>query len=230
MGESVGVITGANQSLCATSGTHGRSQASAASSTEIAPTRSSSCAISPCLQSLCTQRRVPREDIEFLLEAGRLSPSSFGLEPWRLVVVKEPSSRWRCKKRAWISLKSVPPRSNCHPWARSGSRSGQRIRCQDVAPGSTSVAELPSLLDAYREFARHNDLTAWSIAQCHIAAANIMTAAPVIGVDTCAIGAFSATAILVALGTTSRADVVALLVALGYRRHAPTAKQRFVDR
>ena len=37
-----------------------------------------------------TERRAPREDIEFLLEVGRLSPSSFGLEPWRFVIVEDP--------------------------------------------------------------------------------------------------------------------------------------------
>jgi nitroreductase len=33
-------------------------------------------------------RKVAKEDIDFILEAGRLSPSSFGVEHWRFIVVE----------------------------------------------------------------------------------------------------------------------------------------------
>ncbi len=172
-------------------------------------------------------RRVAQEDIEYVLEAGRLSPSSLGLEHWRFVVVQDPASKEALQQA-------------CAGQPQVGSASAVVVilaREQDLAPDSEYVAtmlrreapgpaEFASLLDFYRHFAQHNDVTAWSIAQCHIAAANLMTAAAVIGVDSCPIGAFSASAVLDALGITSRADVVALVVALGYREHAPAPKQR----
>jgi nitroreductase len=172
-------------------------------------------------------RRVAQEDIEYVLEAGRLSPSSLGLEHWRFVVVQDPA----CKEALQEACAGQP---------QVGSSSAVIVilaREQDLAPDSEYVArmlrretpgtaEFTALLDFYRHFAQHNDLTAWSIAQCHIAAANMMTAAAVIGVDTCPIGAFSASAVLDALGITSRADVVALVIALGYRERAPAAKER----
>ncbi|MGA8030865.1 MAG: NAD(P)H-dependent oxidoreductase [Casimicrobiaceae bacterium] len=172
-------------------------------------------------------RRVAQEDIEYVLEAGRLSPSSLGLEHWRFVVVQDPALKEALQEA-------------CMGQPQVGSSSAVIVilaREQDLAPDGEYVtrmfrrmapaaAEFTALLDFYRHFAEHNDLTAWSIAQCHIAAANMMTAAAVIGVDSCPIGAFSASAVLDALGITSRADVVALVVALGYRERAPAAKKR----
>lgn len=172
-------------------------------------------------------RRVAQEDIEYVLEAGRLSPSSLGLEHWRFVVVQDPALKTALQEA-------------CMGQPQVGSASAVIVilaREQELAPDSEYVtrmfrrvapaaAEFTALLDFYRHFAAHNDLTAWSIAQCHIAAANMMTAAAVIGVDSCPIGAFSASAVLDALGITSRADVVALVVALGYRERPPAAKKR----
>jgi nitroreductase len=172
-------------------------------------------------------RRIAQEDLEYVLEAGRLSPSSLGLEQWRFVVVQDPALRGALQKA-------------CTGQPQVGSASAVIVilaREQALAPDSEYVARMfhrmapapadfTALLDFYRHFAEHNDLTAWSIAQCHIAAANMMTAAAVIGVDSCPIGAFSGSAVLDALGITSRADVVALVVALGYRERAPAAKKR----
>ncbi len=36
-----------------------------------------------------TQEKVSEADLDFILEAGRLSPSSLGLEPWRFYVVQD---------------------------------------------------------------------------------------------------------------------------------------------
>ena len=172
-------------------------------------------------------RRVAQEDIEYVLEAGRLSPSSLGLEHWRFVVVQDPA----CKE----ALQEA-----CIGQAQVGAASAVIVvlaREEDLAPDSDYVTRMlrreapdapgfAALLDFYRHFAQHNDLTAWSIAQCHIASANMMTAAAVIGVDSCPIGGFSASAVLDTLGITSRAEVVALVIALGYRDHEPPARQR----
>lgn len=35
-----------------------------------------------------TTREVSREDMDFILEAGKLTPSSFGFEPWKLLVIE----------------------------------------------------------------------------------------------------------------------------------------------
>ena len=31
-------------------------------------------------------RKIPKEDLEYILECGRLSPSSFGIEQWKCLL------------------------------------------------------------------------------------------------------------------------------------------------
>lgn len=40
-----------------------------------------------------TAKQIPDNDFKFILETGRLSPSSFGLEPWKFVVVQDSALR-----------------------------------------------------------------------------------------------------------------------------------------
>lgn len=46
-------------------------------------------------------KKVSDSDFEFILETGRLSPSSLGLEPWKFVVVQNPEFR---EKLAFFSI------------------------------------------------------------------------------------------------------------------------------
>ncbi len=36
-----------------------------------------------------TNKKISDEDFHFILETGRLSPSSVGLEPWKFVVIQD---------------------------------------------------------------------------------------------------------------------------------------------
>lgn len=46
-------------------------------------------------------RKISAEDFQFILELGRLSPSSVGSEPWRFVVVQNPEIRQAIKLFSW---------------------------------------------------------------------------------------------------------------------------------
>jgi len=46
-------------------------------------------------------KKISKEDFRFILETGRLSPSSFGFEPWRLVVIQNPELREKIKNASW---------------------------------------------------------------------------------------------------------------------------------
>ena len=46
-------------------------------------------------------RKISAEDFQFILELGRLSPSSVGSEPWQFVVVQNPEIRQAIKPFSW---------------------------------------------------------------------------------------------------------------------------------
>lgn len=52
------------------------------------------------------------EDFETILEAGRLSPSSLGLEPWHFVVVQSETLRDKLKPYSWGAQKQLDTASH----------------------------------------------------------------------------------------------------------------------
>lgn len=48
-----------------------------------------------------TNKKVSEDDMHTLLESARLAPSSYGLQPWKFVVVENPEIREKLKEAAW---------------------------------------------------------------------------------------------------------------------------------
>lgn len=46
-------------------------------------------------------KKISPDDFRFILELGRLSPSSVGSEPWRFLVIQNPELRAQMKPIAW---------------------------------------------------------------------------------------------------------------------------------
>jgi nitroreductase len=171
-------------------------------------------------------RELPAADLKFILEAGRLSPSSFGMEPWKFVVVSGEEG-----KRALQSA--------CFDQAQVGGASLVVVilaRLSDVRPGSRYVTqhlarehppqEMQNAQAIYAGFFSDTDVKAWCATQCHTAAANMMTAAAAIGIDSCPIGAFDEKRVLGLLGLSAARFAVALLLPLGYCASPPPPKRR----
>jgi nitroreductase len=47
-----------------------------------------------------TTKKVSDEDLNTILEAMRLTPSSFGLQPWKFIVVTNPELRAQLKEHS----------------------------------------------------------------------------------------------------------------------------------
>ncbi|WP_176519285.1 nitroreductase family protein, partial [Bacillus toyonensis] len=46
-------------------------------------------------------QKISEEDFNFILETGRLSPSSFGYEPWKFVIVQNKEVREKLQPYSW---------------------------------------------------------------------------------------------------------------------------------
>ena len=172
-------------------------------------------------------RKIPQADLDFILEAGRLSPSSMGLEHWKFIVVQTPQLKAEiqraCSDQPQISSSSdviviLAKKADLQPESDYVKAQFNRLH---LPPDKTEEFQ-----QFYREFVRNTDLTAWSVAQCHIAAANMMTAAAAIGIDSCPIGAFEPEQVRDILKIDDTQYEVALVLPLGYRKHLQPAKHR----
>ena len=171
-------------------------------------------------------KSVARADLHYILEAGRLAPSSLGLEPWRFIVIEDRALRRRLRAACWnqsqitsasaviviLALKSDLTHDS--PYAHKMLR---RL--------VSSESEVEEAMQIYRDIA-HGDIAAWSVAQCHIAAAEMMMAAAVIGLDSCPIGGFEPEAVAEVLHIDRAKFNVALLLALGYSAQPQPPKHR----
>ena len=164
-------------------------------------------------------------ELQAVLEAGRLAPSSFGLEPWRFLVVPDPSRlpqlQEACYGQAQVVaagalvaiLASIADMQPDSPVLQA------RLAREHADDGAAGLA-------AYRAFHAATDIRAWAIAQCMLASAQMMLAATAAGLDSCAIGGFDEAALAAVLGIDVQREAIALVLALGRCAHPAGAKQR----
>ncbi len=176
-------------------------------------------------------RKLPPEALEALLETLRLSPSSFGMEPWRVIVVQGSELKAALKPLCWNqaqieSCSELLIFTTDNASVRSDS---DYVRNMFMRRGLT-----PEACEAY--IARYgsylepieNDpllLENWTAKQCYIAAANVMTHAAALGIDSCPIEGFEKKGVEALLELQSE-QKLALMVALGYRVDAQSERKR----
>jgi nitroreductase len=185
-------------------------------------------------------RKIPDEDFRFILETGRLSPSSFGFEPWRFLVIQDMALRERLLAATWGAKGQFPSASHVIAIL---------VRKDDMRPGSDyiegfmrDVQKLPAEVIArkggfYRQFhdtdfrlGEARALFDWGCRQAYIALANMMTAAALIGIDSCPIEGFNqedADRVLAEAGLLEDGRFgLGVMVAFGYRVNPQPVKTR----
>lgn len=171
-------------------------------------------------------RAIERTDLDVILEAGRLSPSSFGLEQWKFLVVTKPEDKAALQAACFnqpqvgdapVVLVILAKLADLHP----DTDYIKTLMAREY-PGQ---ALAPALAN-YRAFHANTDVKAWSVTQCHIAAANMMTAATALGLDSCAIGGFLPDRVREILGIDGERYEIALILPIGYCAESAPEKQR----
>ncbi|MEW6120962.1 MAG: nitroreductase family protein [Pseudomonadota bacterium] len=164
------------------------------------------------------------EQLAELIEAGRLAPSAFGLEPWRFVVVTDPVERTAVARACFDQ-----------PVARSAPAFIVVVALVEaLEPGTDYVRERfqaearggdpASIHAAYRAFHRPADIAAWACGQCNFAAENILLQAAHLGLGSCPVGGFDEAALRAAgIGV---GEVPALVIAVGRCAEAQPARVR----
>lgn len=185
-------------------------------------------------------KKIRRDDFNIILESGRLSPSSFGFEPWKFVVIQDMALREKLRAVSWGAQTQLPTAS--HYVAIMCYREGMRFDSSHITRMMRDVQHLPEAAAAgkrekFRQFQEENHLLDtsrtlfdWAGKQAYIALGNMMTTAALLGIDSCAIeGADLAAseAILAEAGLTENGQLgLSVMVAFGYRVHEPKEKTR----
>ena len=187
-------------------------------------------------------KRVSDEDFAVILEAGRLSPSSYGFEPWKFLVVQNPELREKLRPVAWGAQNSLNGASH---FVILLARKGAEVRYDadyitrimtEVQGLSAETAEQKRA--SFEHFQREDfkllesdrALFDWAGKQTYIALANMLTAAALLGIDSCPIEGFNREGVEKVLQEAGLLDPahfgVSVMASFGYRGREAQPKTR----
>ncbi|MBB3231272.1 NAD(P)H-dependent oxidoreductase [Halomonas stenophila] len=168
-------------------------------------------------------QRIPEATLERILDAAHLAPSSYGLQPYSVVVVDDPALRERCRPAAF----DQPQISECShllvfaTWETSGvSEVDELIRLMARERGldATRLAGYrDTLKGVVNGFATAEARRHWAAKQAYLAMGMVLAAAALERVDATPMEGFDTAALDAVLGLEARRLRSAVVVALGYR-------------
>jgi nitroreductase len=182
-------------------------------------------------------RKIPEQTWRALQESIVLSPSSFGLQPWRFVWVRDRSILEKLPAVSWNQTQPV----DCSHYVVFAQR--KDLSVADVDHFVDRIAEVRGVsvesLAGYRGFMLNTQKTAseqgwinpWSARQVYIALGQAMAAAALLGIDTCAMEGIDPSQYDALLDLPSQGYTTLCGLAFGYRaaddKYASTPKVRF---
>ena len=179
-------------------------------------------------------KKIGAGEFDFILEAGRLSPSSTGLEQWDFLVVQNKELREKIKAVSWNQVQ-ITSRSHLVvilakiKEVKVGSSYIDKMIARRADKNIEAIAARQKFYHDFllSNFKNDDELTfQWSHEQCMIAATNMMNAAASLGIDSCPIEGFDRHALNEILGLDESEKRVAIVVPFGYRLNPQPEKLR----
>jgi len=168
-------------------------------------------------------KKISDKDIREILEAGRKSPSSFGMEPWKFLVITNDEVKAKLRPFCWnqvqvtscshlvvilAAVESVKPESGI-PLAMLSRR-------------DMSQDKLDFYINLYKNhlektLSSDENIVCWTARQTYIASANMMTCAATLGIDSCPIEGFEKERVEEILELDTKKYQLSLVLPFGYR-------------
>ncbi|AUI65140.1 MULTISPECIES: NAD(P)H-dependent oxidoreductase [Glaesserella] len=184
-------------------------------------------------------RQVSREDMQYILELARLSPSSVGSEPWQFLVIQKPEIRQKLKPVSWGMATHVDDASYLVViLAKKNARYDSDFFRISLEKRGLTEEQMNRALALYKKFQLEDmpiaesekALFDWTSKQTYIALANMMTGAALVGIDSCPVEGFNYAEVNRILSDEGLFDPnewgVSVMVTFGYRAKEIKAKYR----
>lgn len=183
-------------------------------------------------------RKIPADTWEAIEKSLVLTPSSFGLQPWKFLVIDSPEIREKLKAASWgqgqvtdashlvvLTARTDLAQGDIDSWvARLAEVQGIPLE---------ALAGLSGMISSFSSAMTPAEKQAWNTRQVYIALGQLMTAAAVLGIDSCPLEGISPADYDSILGLPGTGYATAVGCALGYRspedKYAAAPKARFPD-
>ena len=179
-------------------------------------------------------KKISQTDFNTILEAGRLSPSSLGLEQWDFLIVQNPNLRRKIQEFSW----NQPQITSCSHLVVIVAKIEELKKDSEYIDKMIDRLQFNSLKEraVKQEFYKttlaqklQNDdekIFQWAHEQCLLAALNMMNAAASMGIDSCPMEGFERDEVGRALNLDPIKQRVAIMVPFGYRLNDAPPKYR----
>jgi nitroreductase len=182
-------------------------------------------------------RKIPAEIWHTLEQALVLSPSSFGLQPWKFIVVTDEAVRAKLMPVSWGQAQVTTCSHHvvfAHNRGVDAAYVDKFIARQVELRGGSAEALAPYravIVGFLEKTAEAGKLDDWAIRQLYIALGNLLTSAALLGVDACPMEGIDPSAYDEILGLQGSDFSTVVACSVGYRlaedKYAGAAKIRF---
>ncbi len=169
-----------------------------------------------------SSKKISEKDLEVLLEATALSASSYGLQPYEILVIQDPELRSKLQPAAWGQAQ-ITQASHLIVLANKKSF-GEELVDDYLKNVSETRGIAAEDLTGYADFMKsklmtltEEEKTIWTARQAYIALGNLLSAAADMKIDTCPMEGFDSERFNEILGLNEKGLNAAVLVAVGYR-------------
>ena len=179
-------------------------------------------------------KKISDEDMKFILEVGRKSPSSFGQEGWKFLVITNEELKAKLRPFCWdqpqittcshlviilAAIEAVKPESGV-PATRFARREMPQAKKDFYNKLYKDHLTVTKVLDS------DENVYSWTARQTYIAAGNMMTAAAIKGIDSCPIEGFEKAKVEEVLGLDTKKFQLSMVLPFGYRINPQSTQMR----
>ncbi len=177
-------------------------------------------------------KTIDDEKMHYILEAGRKSPSSFGMEGWKFLVITNEELKATLRPACWNQVQIT---SCSHLVVILAAIENVKVESGEVEKRFKRRNMPQESLDMYMGlYAKHlahtlssdENIYNWTSKQTYIALGNMMTAAAYIGIDSCPIEGFEKEKVEEILGLDTKKWQVSVVVPFGYRLNEQSEQLR----
>jgi nitroreductase len=167
-------------------------------------------------------KKVSDSDLEELLEALQLSPSSFGLQPWKFIVVTNPDTRAKLKAASWNQTQ-ITDASHLIVLARQTDMTEAHVSAyiSDIAKKRNSAEEslegYKQMMNGFIKAMSLDKKSDWMSRQVYIALGVLLTTCAIKHIDACPMEGFDHNAYDDILNLKSKGLTSVVLCPVGYR-------------
>lgn len=178
------------------------------------------------------KKKISKAHMDMIVTAAHLSPTSFGMEAWKFLVISSDAVKKALRPACW----NQPQITDASHVIVLLSKSGLADTSNEYVKLNFERRGLPeddtkAYIERYKthmeaEVFPRMSAYAWCSKQCYIGLANIMTTAASEGIDSCPIEGFEKEWVEKVLNIDTDQYEVAVIVALGYRTKEQPGRRR----